>query len=387
MTEAKLLAQESLQLEKIRELIRLPGPCITLLLPAYRPGEQSEPPATLIKSDLREVARQLAQDGIPEPMTKELLEPLEQLTEDSDGPAGSHSGSVIFRSLDTFRQFALMEPIKPSWHVGGCFEIRRLLPELHMPAHFMLLKVSKKNVEAFRCTGLHAEPVKLPHGVPETLEEALAFKAPDHDLENRSPAGPSTGAMHGVRFGTGSGRETQSTYLADFYKAVDRGVRELLGASEMPLVLAGVNEETILYRMINRYPNLLAASVQGSQYESLEKDMLRHAYSIVRSACAERALRAFEDSKERTAPARFSINLNDILRSAVDGRVEILYIDEFAERFGVFEGTRRSARGYWGEQDLVNIAAVETMLHGGQAFVLPSGRMPEGIAVAAILRF
>ena len=377
MTEAKLLATESLELEKIRGLIPSPGPCITLALPAYRPGEHAKPIAAL-KSDLREAAHQLAQYGIPEPMTKELLEPLEQFAEDADQPAGSHSGSVIFRSLDTFRQFARTEPVKPSLHVGARFQIRPLLAELHLPAHFMLLKVSKKNVEAFRCTGLHAEPVKLPHGVPETLEEALAFKPPDHDLENRSSAGPSSGAIHGVRFGTGSARETQSTYLADFYKAVDRGVRELLGASEMPLVLAGVNEETIMYRMINRYPNLLAASVQGSQYESLEKDTLRHAWSIVRSGCAERALRAFEESKDRVAPARFSTNLSDILRSAADGRVESLYIDESAQRNGP---------GKWGEEDLLNIAAVETMLHGGQAFALPGGRMPEGAAAAAILRF
>ena len=51
----------------------------------------------------------------------------------------------------------------------------------------------------------------------------MAFKQPDHDLENRSAAGSSVGSMRRIRFGTGSGRETQQTYLADLYKEVDRG--------------------------------------------------------------------------------------------------------------------------------------------------------------------
>ena len=77
MTEAKVLALESLQLEEIHELIRSPGPCVTLLLPPYRPGEQAKPMATVMKSDLQEAARQLAQRGIPDSITRDLLEPLE----------------------------------------------------------------------------------------------------------------------------------------------------------------------------------------------------------------------------------------------------------------------------------------------------------------------
>jgi hypothetical protein len=388
MTEAKVLALESLQLEEIHELIRSPGPCVTLLLPPYRPGEQAKPMATVMKSDLQEAARQLAQRGIPDSITRDLLEPLEQLGADPELSAGSHWGRVIFRSLDTFRQFAVTEPVKPSFHVGGCFEIKPILTELHLPAEFFLLRLSKKKVEVFRCAGLRAEPLKLPAGVPETLEEALAFKPPDHDLENRSAAGSSPGAMHAIRFGTGSGRETQSAYLADFYKAVDRGMRELLSASsDAPLVLAGVDEDTVLYRMVNRYPNLLACSVHGSPGGSVEHDTLRQAYSIVRSDCTERAVRVLHDSKERVAPGRFSTSLNTILQSAVEGRVASLYIDEAARMFGVFEGTRRGGRWNWGEEDLLNIAAVETILQGGLAFQVPTSRIPDGAEVSAILRF
>ena len=76
-----------------------------------------------------------------------------------------------------------------------------------------------------RCAGLHAELTKLPPRIPATLAEAMSFEPPDHDLENRSASGSSTGAMHGVRFGTGSGRETKHAHLADYYKLSTAGCK------------------------------------------------------------------------------------------------------------------------------------------------------------------
>ncbi len=170
-----------------------------------------------------------AQANVPETVTRELLEPLEQLARDPDLLSGSHWGRAIFRSPDAFRQFAVTEFAKPRLHVGGCFEIRPILMELHSPAEFFLVRHSKKGVEVFRSAGLRAESIQFSEGVPRTLEEALAFKAPDHDLETRAASGSSARAM--------------------------RGVRQLLGAaSEAPLVPAGVDEDTVRYRMINRYP-------------------------------------------------------------------------------------------------------------------------------------
>jgi hypothetical protein len=71
----------------------------------------------------------------------------------------------------------------------------------------------------------------------------------------------------------------------------------------------------------------------------------------------------------------------------VEGRVRHLYIDEVARKLGVFEGSKRGGRWDWGEEDLLNVAAVETIMQGGLAFALPTSRMPEGAAAAAILRY
>jgi hypothetical protein len=196
--------------------------------------------------------------------------------------------------------------------------------------------------------------------------------------------------MRGIRFGTGSGRETQHTYLSDFYKAVDRGVGERLNGSNAPLVLAGVHEDTAIYRMIDTYPNLLSRGISGSPSGSTpvnENEVVEQAYWIVRSDNAEKAAARLVEMKERVSPARFSIHLEAILHAAAEGRVDSIYIDESAQRVGLFADAKHAGGSTWGEEDLLNRVAVETILNGGLAFALPNSGMPDGAAVAAVFRY
>jgi hypothetical protein len=385
MIETKVTGLESPRIERIQDLLRSNGLRITILLPPYRPGEQGKSMAALLKTNLQELTQQLAFRTIPEPVTQDLLSPLEVLSVDEEFSGGSRFGRAIFRSRDVFRQFELIGPMKAQCSVGSYFQIRTILADLHLPMEFYLLKLSKKNVELKRCANLRAEKVKLPKGVPETLDEALAFKPPDHDLENRSAGGASVGAMRGVRFGTGSGRETQHAYLADFYRMVDRGIVELLHSGNPPLVLAGVDEDTAAFRTIHTYPNLLSQSIHGSPSGPWsEQELLQQAYSIVRAEHVHRTAASLVEWKERLAPARFATDLDTILAGAAEGRVERLYIDESAQRIGRLPDSNHGERE---EEDLLNVAAVETILHGGVAFGLPANRMLEGAAVAAIFRY
>jgi len=390
MTVAKVSAVESLNLENLQETVRVPGPCVSLFLPPYHPGGQAKSMAAILKTNLQEAARRLESLKISESEAADLLGPIEELSRDEQFLAGSQWSCALYRAPGILRQFELIAPVNAALTIGGCFQLRPILAELHLPPEFYLLKLSKQGAELLRCAKLQAETVDWPKGVEETLIAALALDQPDHDLENRSPVGGSSGAARRVRFGTGTERETQHTYLSDYYKMLDRGVHELLNGSGVPLVLAGVDEDTVIYRMANTYPNLLAAGVHGSFLKSMSgKDnrVLQQAYWIVRADCTEKAAAHLKESRERLSPARFSVHLDAILHSAMEGRVDRVYIDESAQRLGVLTDAKPGERSNWGEEDLLNRAAVETIRQGGLAFVLPNSRMPEGVAVAAILRY
>jgi hypothetical protein len=359
---------EPLELEKLRQVLRTPGPCITVLMPPYHPGEPAESGATRLKGNLQEAGRMLTEQGFSKDATRNLLEPLEQLDKDPASKAGSHWGRAIFRSPEVFAQFRLEQPVKPSLTIAGCFAIRQLLPELWIPRVFYLLGLSKKSVELLRCTPEGAEPVALPKGMPATMEDALELEPPDHDLENRAAAGSSTGAMHAIRFGTGGGQEKQDAYRAHFFKLVDHGLKTLL-QGQVPLILVGVEEDIAAYRALNTYRGLVKKSLHGSTVAS--------APSLLRDEELERERKALEDSRERVAASRLSTSAQDIVRAAFDGRVYELFLAENAETIGEISGYTP-----WGKEDLFNLAAVQTTIHGGKAFELP-----EGAGAVAIMRY
>lgn len=375
MTGLNVPTLETLRPEKIAELAGSPAPCVTVLLPPYRPGETAKSMGSMLRTFCQDAERQLTARRLAQSEVTDLIEPLLRLTETPEFQAGSHWGRAIFRSPEVFTILDGIETVKPGVTVASCFELRPVLADLHLPAEFYLLKLSQKAVGLWRYAGLRAQQVELPKGVPRTLDEALAFKPPDHDLVNRSTAGSSTGSMRGVRFGTGSARETAQTYVADFFKAVDRGIRELVHSGDAPLVLAGVDEDTALYRAVSAYRRLLKETIHGSVNTPFSEDeLLERAYAIVRSDATERALASLIELKERMAPARFSTDLDTILRAAVEGRVGWLYINQ-------------DARVDRDNEDLLNRAAIETLRQRGLAFSLPAAKMPDGVAIAAVFRY
>jgi Bacterial archaeo-eukaryotic release factor family 3 len=369
----------------IPELIRAEEPCITLLLPPYRPGEPSETAAVLMKVEVQQAAKDLSNRGIAEPLIATLLEPLHELSQERSSLTGSGLDRVIFRSQGIFRQLAL--PVKPSparpCTVGACFWIRPILPSLALPEHPHVLEVTKESVRLLACGLTRVVPIELPKGIPKTLDEALGFKAPDHDLMNRSPSGPSTGAMRGVQFGTGSEREAQHAHLHDFYRLVDRGVIELLRSNHAPLILAGVEQDVAIYRSISNYPNLLEQGIHGSPgAEMTPERILRKVHDITLFDSQRRTALRMSESKERLEPGRFSTDLESILRAA-EGRVSELYLDENGQRMGTFAGRVFGGKANWHYEDLLNVAAVETLRGGGAVYSLPSHLMAGAVAAAA----
>jgi len=385
MPATRSIPSEPLAVTRLSEVVTLPGPCVTLLLPPHHPGDGSGSSIIVLRTALREAAEQFEKRRVPQSVRTELIASLEALATDPGLLGGSRSGRLILCSPDLFEQFQLPAPVEASLTVAGCFAIRRFFAEASLPRYFYLLTLSKESVSLSRGSASRVEAVELPAGVPATLEEALEFEPPDHDLENRSAVSGSTGSMRAVRFGTGSGRETRQAHLADFYKLVDRGMQKLMHDPEIPLVLEGVDEDTVLYRSVSTCRNLMPESIhRNGELRTNEAELIGQACSIIHSERVQRQAKALAEAKERAVPSRFLTVLEAILPAAFEGRVNELYVNEGGESIGIFE---RPGYRSWGPEDLVNLAMVQTIRHRGKAFMLPGNMLPNGALVAATLRY
>lgn len=87
---------------------------------------------------------------------------------------------------------------------------------------------------------------------------------------------------------------------------------------------------------------------------------------------------------------RAATGMEEVVRAAYQGRVETLLLADDETVWGRFdeEADEVATGQVFAEtgQDLIEAVAVQTLRHGGNAYVLPEAEMPQGAAVA-ILRY
>src|SRR5208337_1155633 len=106
------------------------------------------------------------------------------------------------------------------------------------------------------CTRQSSRELPFPPGFAQSLDDFKQTRQPDHDLDNRSSAGPDIGGMKSVMFGTTTDREKKDDYLLHFFASIDNAVHAVLKDQTTPLVVVAVESELALYRQVNTYRHL-----------------------------------------------------------------------------------------------------------------------------------
>ncbi|HET9226644.1 MAG TPA: hypothetical protein VFR31_08250, partial [Thermoanaerobaculia bacterium] len=95
-----------------------------------------------------------------------------------------------------------------------------------------------------------------------------------------------------------------------------------------------------------------------------------------------------------TGSGRSSTDLNEVLPAAHDGRVESLFVARGVRVWGSWDGQGRKLHFQLdkdgprnGNEDLLDLAAVQTYLNGGKVFVVDQQEVPEGKSLAAVFRY
>jgi Bacterial archaeo-eukaryotic release factor family 3 len=163
----------------------------------------------------------------------------------------------------------------------------------------------------------------------------------------------------------------------------------LRGHSE-PLVLAAVDYELSLYREINAYPYLCAESVQGAPNSLKAGEMHARAIEALHKAYQDRVDAALAEWNHRVGGGA-SNRIKEVVTAAHDGRIQTLLVSDSLELTGAFEEATHSVKGRetggTHDEDLVNDAAVQVILHAGKVLVASHHKMPNGAPAAAIFRF
>jgi Bacterial archaeo-eukaryotic release factor family 3 len=376
-------------LKDLKPMLSSRPPCLSIYmaLDATPPNQSAKANALRWRECLRSLEPKIEQNGSE---ARELLKSISDWDTIWGEEKQTGKSIAVFRSPDFFCVTSLAEPVKGKAVLGPHFCVRPLLPELTKDGTFYILALSQKDVRVLRCTSSSSEEIPLPASVPRSFDAFMNNVKPDHVLDNRGTPGPGAGSSKGIMFSTSTDKEDKDEYLAHFYKQIDRGLNEMLRGKAEPVVPVGVEYELALYRSLNTYPHLAEEAVQGAPNSLKAGEMHARALDALSRQYGKKVDDALAEYNHKVGGGA-SNRLKDIIPAAHDGRVLTLLVSDSLETTGSFDEATYTVKGREtgtsGDEDLVNDAVVQTILHAGHVFVVPNSKMPNGAPLSAIFRF
>ncbi|MHB8771716.1 MAG: baeRF3 domain-containing protein [Syntrophales bacterium] len=365
------------------------GLCVSIFMPTYRTGAESQQNPIRFKNLLRTAEEKLLAGGLRPQESKALLESAQALPGNVLFWRRQSDGLALFLSSDLFRSYCLPEPFAELVVVADTFHIKPLLPVLGGDSRFYILALSQKEIRLLEGTGNSVQAIEL-ETLPKSLAEAL--KIDGFDKQVRFRAGSQSGAS-GMAMVSGHGGVADDTKdnLAKYFRLIDRGLRDFLKDERAPLVLAGVEYLFPIYREVNTYPCLMEAGIPGSPQGVSTEALHRAALKIVKPFFRKAETDALAQYRQSSGTGLTSTDVREILPAAAHGRIGSLFTAQGRRVMGRFDaatGTVEIAGGAGSaKEDLFETAAIQTFLNGGSVFVLPAERMPAPGDLAAVFRY
>jgi hypothetical protein len=363
MTTTTQSTPKTLNANELTALAKAQGPCVTIRVPDFHPGAAGPVRSVLVRQLTQNAATRL-RDMHKSEEAQKVITSLEQLASIGEAAHGG-PGFTIFVSPDTNEVYRT-PGVQQHTSVGECFDLLAHVAPASAPPTIYALGVSKKLIRFWKIEGSAAEDLELPPGVPESLVEAAALDQPDHNLESRSPAGPSAGGIHGVRFGTSTDRDTDADYLHNFLTQVHRGIKAAVKG--VPVFLVGVKEELAEYRKAAKGNGILEVEWHTTPDRLAVDQLAAHAKEAAFAhyrAAAEATLKALPETTHHLAG-----DLEAITKAAKEGRVHKLVVAETAASSAA-----------------LNQAVVEALRTGAEVAALPAADLPKIGIAGAILRY
>jgi hypothetical protein len=387
----------------LRMLMEKSGPvCVSIYMPTKRVGREIGQNPIRLKNLLDTAEDRLAENGLSPLQVQDLLEPVHTLLWNGWFWKHQNDGLAIFISPQRFERYRLPFGFEELVVVANRFHVKPLLQLLSNDGSFYVLALSQGEIRLFQGTRYTVNEVEL-KDVPESLAEVLKWD----DLEKRLQYHTSTQTPGGARVrpsikserpaifhGHGvASADDPKDYIARYFRRVDDGVAQVLDATQAPLVLAGVDYLHAIYHQVNSYPHLVDEGIEGNPEGWSAEELHERAWRIVEpifSASRKEATARYAQLVG-AGSQQVSDDLREVLSAAHYGQVEVLFVAVGVQQWGIFDANANKIELHQeagaGDEDLLDLAAVQTLLNGGMVYVSDAKDVPGRTVLAAIFRY
>ena len=359
------------------------GPCVSFYLPTHRAGPDTRQDPVRLRNLLRKAEFRLQTHGKRGQQFTQFLRPAYDLLDNRKFWQHQEDGLAILMSPGLFRIYRMQMKVPELVVTSERFHLKPLLSWISAGGHYYVLALTQEHARVFHATRqsmLEMETLHIPHH-RRRVEGRLQIHA------SVSRPGRRATTFHGH----GSGAEERKEVLLNRFGRLDERVGELLSKDRAPVVLAGVDYLCAIYRQASSHAELLEHQVSGNPESLSPRELHQKADAIASDYFEKDRERAADQYEQLRYTGRTSADLGEILPAARQGRVQLLFVAVGVQLWGRFDDSTNET-SIFGEagpddQDLLNLAAIESFLTGGFVYAVNSGDVPGGRSVAAVFRY
>lgn len=371
--------------------VKRSGACVSIFMPAHPSGAEARQDPIRFRNLLRDAEHRLLADGMRLPAAKQLLAPAVSLMEDTYFWQRPGDGLALFVAPDALLNYRLPLAFEELVVIGHRFHIKPLVPLLIGDERFYVLALSLNGVKLFQATRYSISEVEVSN-MPAGMAEALKYDEPEKQIRFRAAAPVGAGRMAAMFYSSGDGVDDAKQRIVQYFHQVDDSLRPMLGDERAPLVLAGVDYLLPIYREANKYSHLMSEGITGNPDDLGNNELHRRAWAILQPHFQKRQVEADMQYRQLAGGRRASKQLRAVVHAAYHGRVSVLFVAARAQQWGTFDPETDAVHVRLdemkpGDEDLLDFAAIHTLLNGGTVYAVEPEQMPDDTPLAAVFRY
>lgn len=389
--EEALVTSQELPTALSRDLFRELGTytsewCISIFLNTHSSGMEVNEgyDSVNFKNALQEVEQQLRDKNADTDMIEQMLAPGYSLTNDKEFWVKMKQGLGVFISEGEFKYISMLNRPGNKIVVEKTWYMLPLLPVVLNEKHYFILTLSKDRCRFYKGNVFGLEHV-LVEDMPESLRDEIADRGVSTTVRNSGSGGNSS--YHGV----GDGDENDKVYLANYLRKADDALwKQVLSDQHAPLFLIGVEYVIALFEDISQYQHVWKESIKGNYDHKSEDELFQMTIDKMQPWFREDEQQALELFGDLSSTSKSSSTPDEVISAAYYGRVSKLFVKKGVHLWGTFDEMKDKVAHLQKDdenaEDLVDNAVVQTILKGGEVYLLESD-MPGGAAMAATFRY
>lgn len=367
--------------------------CISIFIPTHRAGKKvlQGVDALMLKNQLTEVSNKLAKKSLPVNDKNKMTAPVQQLIDDSSFWRKQSDGLAIFLANGFSKAYTLPVYFQEFNYVSDSFYLKPLMPMFVGDGNFYLLMLERSNVKLYECARDSFTEIDIEECIPETKQDVVGHDYEQKNLQFRTGQGATAGGAiyHGQEAATGKRKNEIKRYL----RAINDGLAPLLKEEKMPMLIIAQDPLFDMYKEVNTYPNLMKENLRVNFGDTNIFEVHELAWEMMAPIFDQERKDKIARFIDEQGTGKTAIGINEIIPAAIHGKVDTLFCENNEDIFGNYKEENNFitvTQSEEGEQtiSLMNVAAIQTFLNGGEVYLLDKAEMPnQASRINALYRY